>query len=109
MTGPEPRTQIARARARADLARLRFASSVRGARQRLAPARIKEDALVAASDRVEAARADARRTLMRHPLVAASSIAGLVAILFWKPARMVALYGLRGAQLAWLNRKLWQK
>lgn len=101
--------RVVQARERATVARLRFINSVQSTRRRLSWGRLKDDALVAASDKVEEVRHDISQTVRRHPLLAASGLFGLVSVLFWKPARLAAMYGMRGAQLLWLNRRLWRQ
>ncbi len=99
--------QIREARERADLARMRFANSLSNARERLSPARLKQDAVVAAGDKVADVRKSVRSQLFRHPVLAAAAAASGVALLFWKPARKVALVGLRAGRIIWVNRQLW--
>ncbi|MBT2187722.1 hypothetical protein [Sphingobium nicotianae] len=101
--------RLVRARQRATVARLRFINSVQSTRRRLSPARLKEDALLAAGDYIEEVRHDARQTIRRHPIIAVSAVAGLFAMLFWRPARVTGMYGLRAAQILWLNRRLWRQ
>lgn len=104
---PTLQQRIAKAREQADLARMRFLTQLRGTQQRIAPSRLKDDALVAAGDKVDAVKADLKRSVTQHPVLAAGAAAGSIALLFWKPARRTALVGLRVAQFIWLNRKLW--
>jgi len=101
--------RVVKARERATVARLRFNSSLQSTQRRLSFGRLKEDAQVAVGDRVEQAKQDVRQTIRRHPFMIATGVAGLLAILFWKPGRIIALYGMRGAQLLWLNRRLWRQ
>jgi len=108
MTFSRDRARLHTARERADLARLRFANALRGTRARLSPEHLKDDAIRAVSDRVEAGKNEVRRAIRRHPVVTGVAIAGLGASLFWKPARSVAIYGVRASQFIWLNRNLWR-
>lgn len=100
--------RVIKARERATIARLRFTNSLQSTQRRLSPSRLKVDAKVAVSDRLDKARADARQTIRRHPILTASGVAGLLTVLFWRPARVTALFGMRAAQLVWLNRRLWR-
>jgi hypothetical protein len=109
MSSADPQHQrLVEARARATVARLRFISSAQSTRRRLSLGRLKEDAREAATDRLDEAKRDLRQTVRRHPVLVLSAVAGAAAIIFWKPARLVALYGIRGAELVWFNRKLWR-
>ncbi len=101
--------RVVQARQRATVARLRFINSAQSTQRRLSWGRLKDDALVAASDKVAEARRDMSQTVRRHPLLATSAVLGLFGLLFWKPARLAAMYGMRGAQLLWLNRRLWRQ
>lgn len=103
----DPNQRLDNARNRADLARLRFVTALDGTRKRLSPGRLKDDALLVVSDRVDDAKNEARQALRRHPLLTLSAVAGAVAILFWAPARHLTLYAARAGQFIWLNRKLW--
>ncbi|MGF7170957.1 hypothetical protein FHS91_002645 [Sphingobium xanthum] len=109
MSKVDPEERLIRARERATVARLRFISSLQSTQRRLSFDRLKGDALVAASDKADEVRSDMRQALRRHPLMAASGVLGLIAVIFWRPARLAALYGMRGAQLVWLNRRLWRQ
>ena len=97
------------ARARATVARLRFTNSLQSTRRRLSWGRLKEDASLAVSDKITEARQDLTQTVRRHPVLAATGVLSLFAVMFWKPARIAAMYGMRGAQLVWLNRRLWRE
>ncbi len=105
----DPALRLIRARERADWARLRFHNSLKSTQERLSFGRLKEDALLAANDRAQELRQDMRETVRRHPVMTASAIVGLIAVMFWKPARIAAHYGMRGAQLLWLNQRLWRQ
>lgn len=107
MRQTDPHAGLALAREQADLARLRFSTALGQTRRRLAPGRLRNDALVAAGDKVEETKQSLRQAIRRHPVRTAASVAGLLAIMFWRPARLIALYGMRGAQFALLNRRLW--
>lgn len=109
MSKADPQQRLIRARERATIARLRFVNSLQSTQRRLSWGRLKEDAAVAASDKLGEVRNDLAQTIRRHPLLMTSALLGAVGILFWRPARLVALYGMRGAQLLWLNRSLWRQ
>lgn len=109
MSAPDPRQRLIAARERATVARLRFLNSLQSTQRRLSFDRLKSDALVAAGDKAEQVKQDVKNSVRRHPLIAASAVLGFIAVIFWKPARIAALYGMRGAQLFWLNRSLWRQ
>lgn len=104
----DPRRRLAATRERADLARRRFNAALNGTRNRLAPDRLKAEALVVAGDKLDEAKRAARQSLRRHPFLAVSATLGGLAIMFWAPARHLALFGTRASQLIWVNRKLWR-
>lgn len=104
----DPRRRLADTRERADLARRRFTTALNGTRRRLSPDRLKADALVVAGDKMDEAKRAARQSLRRHPVLAVSAALGGLAIMFWAPARHLALFGTRASQLIWVNRKLWR-
>jgi len=108
MSRSEERTQFADARARARDARMQFADAVQATKARLTPAHLKEDARQAVAERLTEAKQTTRRAIRRHPLLTGAAVAGLAASLFWKPARSVAVYGMRASQFIWLNRNLWR-
>jgi len=108
MSEAEERAKLAGARQQADLARLRFVDALRGARDSVSPERLKDDALAAIGDRANAIKNDVRGAIRRHPVLTGATIVGLGASLFWKPARSVAIYGMRASQFIWLNRNLWR-
>ena len=100
--------KIAKAREQANLARLRFAHALDSTRHRVAPGRLKEDALVAIGDKVDETKQAVRDTVRKHPVIVGTAAIGTVAVLFWKPARAAALFGLHAAELIWFNRNLWR-
>ncbi len=101
--------EIARARERADLARMRFGNAVNGVLHRLTPDNLRAEAIEVVSDQLEQARHDLLQRFRHWPLAAAAiSVAG-AAVLFWRPARVVARYALRVASIAWSTRDLWRK
>jgi len=109
MSGVDPHQKLIAARERATIARLRLINSVQSTQRRLSFGRLKDDALVAASDKVDEIRNDLRQTVRKHPIAIASATVGVLTALFWRPARIATLYGLRGAQIVWLNRRLWRR
>ena len=100
---------IARARERADLARMRFGNAVNGVLARLSPDRLRAEAIEAAADQFQQARRDIMLRFRRWPVVAIPLAAASLAILFWQPARRVARWGVRLASLAWTTRQLWRR
>lgn len=108
MSQHQDQRKIAKARERADLARLRFANSLDGTRRRLSPDRLKADARIAVSDKIQETKDDMRRTVRKHPVMVGTAAVGTLALLFWKPARATALMGLHIAELVWFNRNLWR-
>lgn len=103
----DPQQRLVRASERAELARLRFVTALDGTRQRLSFDRLKDDALVAAGDKVQEAKETVRQTIRNRPFMVGSVIIGGLAFIFWAPARLMARYGARAAHLFWLNRTLW--
>ena len=108
MSATDQDLRLAKARERATIARLRFINSLQSTQRRLSPDRLKEDAQLAVSDRLDQARTDVKQTIRRHPILAISGVAGILAVLFWMPARTTALLGMRAAQFVWINRRLWR-
>lgn len=102
-------SDLSAARQRADEARARFSVALLHLRDRISPGRIKDDAVHAASEKMHRAKENARAAVQRHPFIAvATTIAGL-ALLFWRPARSMMIYGARGAWFVWLNRAIWSR
>jgi hypothetical protein len=100
--------EIAAARERADLARMRLRNAADATRTRLQPSRLKADAAIALSDRFDKALRDLGNLVRKRPFIAAGIVLGLGTSLFWSPARLVARKTARIAWLAWLYRKLWK-
>lgn len=109
MSREEQRREIARARARADLARLRFSNAVDDALDRIAPDRLRRDAVEFAADQVE----DAWRELVRRfpywPLALGALGAGVAAMIAWQPARTAARHAVRLIELVWATRQFWSR
>jgi hypothetical protein len=101
--------EIVRARERADLARMRFSNAVTGVLQRLTPDNLRAEAIEVVSDQLEQAKHDLLRRFRHWPVAAATIGAAGVAVIFWRPARVVARYALRVASIAWSTRDLWRK
>jgi len=108
MSRGDPRQHLADTRERADQARLRFAAALQNTRRHLTPDRLKADARVVASDKVHEAKQSLRQSIRSHPLLTAAAALGGLALMFWAPARYLALFGARASQLIWVNRSLWK-
>ncbi len=109
MSREEHQRELARARERADLARLRFNNAVDSALDRIAPDRLRRDAVEFAADQVEDAWHEIIGRFPYWPLAAGALGAGVVAMIFWQPARAVARNVLRVFELAWATRELWSR
>jgi hypothetical protein len=101
--------EIARARERADLARMRFGNAVSGVLQRLTPDNLRAEAIEVVSDQLEQAKQDLLQRFRHWPVAVATIGAAGIALIFWRPARVVARYALRLASIAWSTRDLWRK
>jgi hypothetical protein len=99
---------LAVTRERADHARLRFNNALQSTRHRLTPDRLKADARAITNDKAREAKQSLRQSIRHHPLLTASALLGGLALLFWAPARQLALFGARASQLIWVNRSLWK-
>jgi hypothetical protein len=106
MSREKDEERLKRARGRADLARMRFTTALDATRRRLSPDRLKNDASLLVSDKVTEAKRSLWQSLRAHPIMTSSAVLGAAALVFWKPARIAAGYGLRIAELVWLNRNL---
>jgi ElaB/YqjD/DUF883 family membrane-anchored ribosome-binding protein len=102
-----PHAELRLTRQRADAARERFGAALQNVRDRIAPARIKDDAVAAVHDRAENAKRGAKGVVRRHPFITGIAMISGIALLFWRPARFLALYSVRGAWFIWLNRAIW--
>jgi hypothetical protein len=98
MTDAE-RQDLAKARERADLARMRFANAFDGVLQRVSPERLRDDAMDAVADQFTQAKRDLLRSLRFWP-IAVGALGAVLAMSFWRPARTAAGYALRLAELA---------
>ena len=104
----DPEGRLVRARARADQARAAFDTSLQEAKERISPARLKQDVSDAISGRIDKTKAKVRDKVDAHPVIATGLAASAAAIIFWRPARLIIVYGLRATRLIWLNRFLWK-
>jgi len=86
---------------------MRFIGALDSVRERLRPVHLKADAIDAISDQIESAKEGVRTAIRQHPILTASAAAGGLVLIFWRPVRLVLLYGMRGAWMVWLNRALW--
>ncbi|MBO9576225.1 MAG: hypothetical protein J7494_10840 [Sphingobium sp.] len=108
MSRSDRERELARARERADLARLRFGNAVHGVLERLTPDRLRAEAIEAATDQFEQAKRDLMHRFRHWPIVLGSVAAGLLALLFWRPARVALRYGLRAVSIATAVKNLWR-
>ncbi len=109
MTQDEQRRALARARERADLARMRFGNAVNAALDRISPDRLKQDAIEIATDQIEDTWHAFIKRFPYWPLAAATLGAGIAAIFIWRPARIAVRHAARGVELAWAVRQLWSQ
>jgi len=100
---------IQRARERADLARLRFGNSVTSALHRVTPDRLKQDAIEEAREQLGNARRDLMKRFRYWPVAAGAVGVGILAMIFWTPARVVGRYGARAVGIAWTGWQLWRR
>lgn len=83
------------ARDRALAARAGFQAALNAALERLAPARLKEDAAHAASHGIDEAKEAMRRSIQRHPVVIWSAIGAVIAYILRRPLMVLARAGWR--------------
>lgn len=76
---------LAECRVRAQAARTEFRTALFGAKGRLSPSRLREDATIAATQRFDQATGTLRDTARSHPAILASAAAGGLAFLFRRP------------------------
>lgn len=86
------------ARDRALAARAGFQAALNAALERLAPARLKEDAAQAASHGIDEAKEAMRRSIQRHPLVLWSAIGAIMAYILRRPLMALARAGWRSTE-----------
>jgi len=108
MSKADKERQIARARERADLARMRFGNAVSGVLHRLTPDNLRAEAIEVVSDQLEQAKNDLLKRFKHWPVALGTVAAAALAVLFWRPARVAARYALRAATIAWSMRDLWR-
>lgn len=95
----DPRA-VAQARQQADGARQRFIANVGATKRRVSPTRFKEDALIAAADRIDHARLVTVETVRRRPALSAAIGGTLAALILWRPARALWRGGRKATQAA---------
>jgi hypothetical protein len=79
--------RVAQARQQADMARLHFIAAIGETKARLAPQRLKDDALIALTDKVDEARTVTVSFIRQRPVLIMTVVGTLSAIVFWRPAR----------------------
>jgi hypothetical protein len=107
MKAAERELEITRARARADLARMRFGNAVNTTLHRLSPDRIKDDVIDAASETLQDAKRDLLKRLRYWPYVIVPMLATLALLFFWRPARALVRHAIQAGSLIWTYRNLW--
>lgn len=95
---------VAQARERADGARRRFIASIGATKRRIAPSRLKSDALIAAADGFDHARLVTVETVRRRPALSAAIGGTLAAALLWRPVRALWRRG-RAAALTHIEKR----
>ncbi len=100
---------VGEAREKADGARARFRASLGAAQRRIAPARLKEDALIAVTDSVDHARQAAIDTVRQRPVVSAAIGGTLAALILWRPARALWHGGQTVTQAAFHHIEKWRR
>lgn len=81
------------ARERAHAARADFHAALTQTLDRFAPARLKEDAAMAASHSIDEAKEALRRSAQRHPVILTTLIAALAALILWRPVKALVRAG----------------
>ncbi|WP_443970775.1 hypothetical protein [Sphingobium sp. CR28] len=76
---------VMEARRRADAARIAFRAASISARERIAPGRLKEDAVVAVTNRLNETRSASVALVKRRPVLSVLIGGTLAALLFWRP------------------------
>jgi len=109
LTEREREREIARARERADLARMRFGNAVTGVLDKLRPDRLRHELIEVASDQFELAGRDLLKRFRHWPAALGAAGVAALAIIFWKPARVAAGWAVRLASFAWSTRDLWRR
>ncbi len=109
MSKAERERQIARARERADLARLRFGNAIDGVLDRLTPDRLRAEAIEIVADQFEQTRHDLIERFRRWPIAVAAAGVAMAVFTFWSPARVLVRYAMRLASIVWTTRDLWRR
>jgi len=78
---------VAEARRRADVARAEFQNALTAARERISPDRLKRDAVVAVTNRMDDTRAAGVALVRRRPILSVLIGGTLAVLIFWRPAR----------------------
>lgn len=89
MSEVDRQVAIVRARARADLARMRFGNDVDGLLGRFDLDRIKADVMEVAGEQLDLAKKDLLARLRHWPFVVGTAVSVLLLVLAWKPALAV--------------------
>ena len=109
MTREEEQREIARARERADLARLRFGNAVSGVLDRLHPDHLRAEVIEIATDQLDQTRRELLQRFRHWPALMGAAAAAGLAITFWRPARVAAGYAVRVAGFLWSTRDMWRR
>lgn len=86
------------ARDRAHAARADFQSALTHAVDRFAPARLKEDAAMAASQGIDEAKEALRRSAQRHPVILTTLAGALAILILWRPIKALLRAGRSSTQ-----------
>ena len=108
MARTEQERELARARERADLARLRFGNAVNGVLERITPDRLRAEAIEAATDQFEQAKRDLMQRFRHWPIAIGALAAALLTLIFWRPARVALRYAFRLGSMALTLKGLWR-
>jgi hypothetical protein len=97
------------ARERAHAARTHFQAALGQVADRFAPARLKEDAAMAASHSIDEAKDALRRTAQRHPLILSTVIGALAVLILWRPIGALVRTGRKSARAARGYMEQWRR
>jgi hypothetical protein len=103
------RLALIEARERADLARMRFGNAFDGVLRRVAPERLRADALDAASGQFETMRRQLLERIRHWPFALGLLAAALLLTIFWRPARRLGQRALHLAEFGWAIQRLWRR
>ncbi len=109
MSKAQRERDLAQARERADLARLRFGNAAQDLIGAFSPDRLKARTFEAASQQFQTARQELMQRLRHWPVLFAGAALGVGALIFWRPGRKAARYALRLGSFAWATRDLWRR